>query len=266
MRLFACACCGGRGPVFAADVGGSGAASPPASRGPVAREALQTLAQASRILAQRGVFDAFGHISMRHPTAPDRFLMPRSISPALVEADDIMEFDLDATPCDQRDRGVFYERFIHGQIYRARPDVMSVVHSHSLSVIPFSVVETPMRAMYHNAAFIAAGVPVFDIAEKFGPTDMLVGDNAKGAELARVLADKAVVLMRGHGSVAVGPSVETAAFRAIMTENNARLQLAAIQLGGPIHALDVTEGALADELNLKVVQRPWQLWTRQLGS
>jgi ribulose-5-phosphate 4-epimerase/fuculose-1-phosphate aldolase len=201
---------------------------------------------------------------MRHPAAGDRFLMARSISPALVTADDVMEFDLDSTPCDQRGRGIFFERFIHGQIYRARPDVMAVVHSHSPSVIPFGVTQSPMRAMYHNAAFLAAGVPVFDIAERFGKTDMLVGNNEKAIELARVLADKSVVLMRAHGSVAVAPTLKSAVFRAIMTENNARMQLQATMLGGPIAALDAEEGALAEAVNLGVIERPWQLWTRQL--
>lgn len=270
MRLSGCACCDGAGRFGSvvcapADAPGGGS-SAPVSGGSVAREQLEELAVASRILAQRGVFDAFGHISMRHPTAPDRFLMARSLAPALVTPDDVMEFDLQSTPCDQRGRGVFLERFIHGQIYRARPDVQAVVHSHSPSVIPFTVTQSPMRAMYHNAAFLAAGVPVFDIAQTFGKTDMLVGDNAKGAELASVLAMKSVVLMRAHGSVVVAPTLKTAAFRAIMTENNARMQMQAVMLGGPIAALDAEEGALADAVNLGVVERPWKLWTQQLDG
>ncbi len=270
MAIWRCGCCAG-GSFFAhalqSNAGGaSGSPATPHSAGPLDRAQLEELALASRILAQRGVFDAFGHISMRHPNAGDRYLMARSIAPALVTADDILELDLESNPCDLQGRSVFLERFIHGQIYRARPDVMAIVHSHSPSVIPFGLTQTPMLAMYHNAAFIAAGVPVFNIADEFGKTDMLVGNNPKGIALAKVLADKSVVLMRAHGSVAVGPTLKSAVFRAVMTENNARLQLQATTLGGPIAALDAEEGALADAVNMKTVDRPWQLWTQQAGS
>lgn len=268
MRLWRCACqsdrswwsAAARGP---ADLGGESAAPP--SGGAIERATLDDLATASRILADQGVFDAFGHISMRHPNAADRFLMSRSLAPALVTADDIMEFDLESRVCKTDGRAPFFERFIHGQIYKARPDVTAVVHSHSPSVIPFSLVKTPMRAMYHNAAFIAEGVPVFDISKKFGATDMLVGDNAKGVELARTLGSKCVCLMRAHGSVAVGPSLQIAVFRAIMTENNAKMHSQATLLGGPIAALDVEEGRLADAVNLNVVGRPWELWKKRVG-
>jgi HCOMODA/2-hydroxy-3-carboxy-muconic semialdehyde decarboxylase len=267
MRLFNCAC-HAQGfmaqAVFAPADGAGAPPLPPASGGAVPASVLDDLAAASRILAQQGVFDAFGHISIRHPTNPKRFLMSRSLAPALVTADDIMEFDLDCEACEARGRSGFLERFIHGEIYKLRADVNCVVHSHSPSVVPFSLVGAPMRAMYHNAAFLAQGVPVFDISEKFGATDMLVGNHAKGAELARVLADKPVALMRAHGSVAVGPSLQHGVFRAIYTEVNARLQIQAATLtgafGGSIAALSAEEGALADAVNLNVVSRPWELW------
>jgi ribulose-5-phosphate 4-epimerase/fuculose-1-phosphate aldolase len=247
-----------------ADSGGAAPAAP-RSGGAVDRSVLEELATASRILAAQGVFDAFGHVSMRHPSAPERFFMSRSLAPALVSADDIIEFDLDSNPCDANGRNTFLERFIHGQIYRARPDVQAVVHSHSPSVVPFGLVRTaPMRAMYHNSAFLAEGVPIFDIREKFGATDMLVGDNVKGVELARALGSKCMCLMRAHGSVAVGPSLKVAVFRAIMTEVNARLQLQATTLGGEIAALDEDEGRLADAVNLNVVERPWELWKKRV--
>ena len=143
---------------------------------------------------------------------------------------------------------------------------MSVVHSHSPSVIPFGLVTTPMRAMYHNAAFLAGGVPVFDIREKFGATDMLVGNHAKGAALVEVLGQKPVVLMRAHGSVAVGPSLPIAVFRAVYTEVNARLQVQATMLGGPIAALDAEEGVKADQVNLTSAARAWDLWKRRVNS
>ena len=188
--------------------------------------------------------DAFGHVSHRHPDAPDRYFMSRSMAPALVTPDDIIEYSLDSVPCDARGRGNFLERFIHGEIYKARPDINSVVHSHSPSVIPFGLVDAEMRAMFHNAAFLAAGVPVFDISEKFGATDMLVSDGTKGVAFADSLGDKDIALMRAHGSVACGPTLQTAVFRAVYTEVNARVQhwTVALSGGGPMAALDEEEG------------------------
>ena len=225
---------------------------------------LQDLAAASRILADQGVFDAAGHVSMRHPANPERFLMSRSLAPALVTADDIMEFTLDCEPCDARGRTAFIERYLHGEIYRARPDVMGVAHGHSPAVVPFGLVSTPMRATYHNAAFLASGVPVFDIRDTFGATDIVINSSARGAALARALADKAVVLLRAHGFVAVGPSLQAAVFRAIFTEVSARVQLQAEALGGPLAALDDEEGRKADAINLATVGRSWEFWKRRV--
>jgi ribulose-5-phosphate 4-epimerase/fuculose-1-phosphate aldolase len=225
---------------------------------------LQDLAAASRILADQGVFDAAGHVSMRHPANPERFLMSRSLAPALVTADDIMEFTLDCEPCDARGRTAFIERYLHGEIYRARPDVMGVAHGHSPAVVPFGLVSTPMRATYHNAAFLASGVPVFDIRDTFGATDIVINSSARGAALARALADKAVVLLRAHGFVAVGPSLQVAVFRAIFTEVSARVQLQAEALGGPLAALDDEEGRKADAINLATVGRSWEFWKRRV--
>jgi len=227
---------------------------------------LHDLAAASRILADQGVFDAAGHVSMRHPANAERFLMSRSLAPALVTADDIMEFTLDCEPCAARGRTAFIERYLHGEIYRARPDVMAVAHGHSPSVIPFGLVSTPMRATYHNAAFLAYGVPVFDIRAKFGATDIVINSCARGAALAEALADKAVALLRAHGFVAVGPSLQAAVFRAIFTEVSARVQLHAATLGGPIAALDAEEGRQADAINLATVARSWELWKKRVTS
>ena len=240
----------------------------PKSGGAVEAELLRDLAAASRILAAQGVVDGFGHVSMRHPGAPDRYLMARSIAPALVTAGDIIEYDLDSNPCNANGRGSFLERFIHGEIYKARPDIGAVVHSHSPSVIPFGLVKVPMRAMFHNASFIAAGVPVFDIREKFGATDMLVGNGAKGVALAQVMEKKDIVLMRAHGSVACGPTLQTAVFRAVYTEVNARIQhwTAALGGGAPAAALDAEEGRLADAVNETAGRRAWDLWRAQVRS
>jgi HCOMODA/2-hydroxy-3-carboxy-muconic semialdehyde decarboxylase len=275
MRLFTCGCACGLGSSFAAfapaDAGG-GKAPVSRSGGPAPRSALEDLAAASRILADQGVVDGFGHVTMRHPDAPDRFLMSRSLAPALVTADDIMEFDLDSVACEDKGRAGFLERFIHGQIYKARPDVMAVVHSHSPSVIPFGLVQpsqgATLRAMFHNAAFLSEGVPVFDIAQDFGPTDMLVGSNEKGVALAKCLGDHPVVLMRAHGSVAVGPSLPMAVFRAVYTEVNARVQASAVLVGGggPIAGLNAQEAALADAVNLGAGLRAWDLWKKRVGA
>lgn len=221
---------------------------------------IEDIVVGSRILADFGVLDGFGHVSTRSPANPNRFLMSRSLAPALVTADDIMEFDLDGNAVNARGRSVFLERFIHSEIYKARPDVMAVVHTHSPGVIPFTVSQVPLRAMYHNPAFLAAGAPLWDIRKDFGETDMLVRDAARGRSLAEALGDKSVVLMRGHGDVAVGPSVRVAVFRAYYTDVNARLQSQAIALGGEITYLTPTEGAKADAVNLAVLDRVWNLW------
>jgi ribulose-5-phosphate 4-epimerase/fuculose-1-phosphate aldolase len=244
--------------------GQAGIAAISASGGPVDPAVRDDLAAASRILADQGVFDSAGHCSMRHPGKADRFLMSRSLAPALVQPDDIMEFTLDCEACEQRGRNGFLERYLHGEIYKARPDVMAIAHSHSAAVIPFGLVQTPMVATYHNAAFLAAGVPVFDIREKFGTTDIVVSTPEKGAALAEVLAHKAVALLRAHGVVVVGPNLRSAVFRAVFTEVSARIQLQAAMLGGPIAALDAKEGELADAVNLATDTRAWELWKRRV--
>ena len=236
------------------------------SGGPVAAELIADLAAASRILVAQGVVDGFGHVSLRHPAAPERYLMARSIAPALVTPGDIIEYDLDSNPCNANGRASFLERFIHGEIYKARADIQSIVHSHSPSVVPFGLVGVTMQAMFHNAAFIAAGVPVFDIREKFGATDMLVGNGEKGVALASVMGKKDIVLMRAHGSVACGPTLQTAVFRAVYTEVNARIQhwTMALKGGAPIAALDAEEGRLADIVNQTAGMRAWDLWRSQI--
>ena len=238
----------------------------PKSGGAVAPELIEDLAAASRILVAQGVVDGFGHISLRHPSAPDRYLMARSIAPALVMPADIIEYDLDSNPCNAGGRLSFIERFIHGEIYRARPDVMSVVHSHSPSVIPYGVAGVPMQAMFHNAAFIAAGVPVFDIRKQFGATDMLIRDGAKGVALAAAMGGRDIVLMRAHGSVACGPTLQVAVFRAVYTEVNARIQhwTTALAAGAPLAALEAEEGRLADAVNQTAGMRAWELWRSQV--
>jgi HCOMODA/2-hydroxy-3-carboxy-muconic semialdehyde decarboxylase len=219
----------------------------------------------SRILADLGVVDAFGHVSARHPTNPNRFLMSRSLAPALVTSGDVMEFDLDGNAIEASGRALFLERFIHGEIYRARPDVMAVVHTHSPGVIPFTVSRVPLQPLFHNAAFLGAGVPVWEIRQEFGETDMLVRDAVRGKSLAAKLGDKSVVLMRGHGDVTVGPSVKVAVFRAYYTDVDAKLQSQAIALGGEVNYLTAEEGTKADTINFVVLDRVWNLWKMRIA-
>jgi ribulose-5-phosphate 4-epimerase/fuculose-1-phosphate aldolase len=226
---------------------------------------IEDIVIGSRILAEFGVLDGFGHVSARDPANPDHFLMSRSLAPALVTADDIMEFDLDGNAVDPRGRSVFLERFIHSEIYKARPDVMAVVHTHSPGVIPFGVSQVPLRAMFHNAAFLAAGTPVWDIRKDFGETDMLVRDPSRGKSLAAALGDRPVVLMRGHGDATVGPSVKMAVFRAYYTDVDARLESQATALGGDINYLTPGEGTKADAVNAAVIDRIWNLWKMRIS-
>jgi ribulose-5-phosphate 4-epimerase/fuculose-1-phosphate aldolase len=232
----------------------------PASGGPVEAAVIEDLVAASRILADQGVLDGFGHVSVRHPADASRFLMPRSLAPALTRAEDVLEYDLECRPVDARGRSSFLERFIHCEVYKARPDVRSVIHTHSPGVIPFAASSVPLRPMYHVAGFLAAGVPIFEIRKHAGMTNMLVSSPALGKALADTLGDRPVVLMRGHGNVVVGPSVQVAVYRAIYTEINARLQAQVIALGGTVTYLEKEEGEKADVVQQQVVMRPWELW------
>ena len=239
--------------------------SSPTSAGPADPALVEDLVAANRILVDQGVLDGYGHVSVRHNAAPDRYLMSRSIAPELVTAADIMEYDLDSRPVDPRGRATYLERFIHGEIYRARPDVRAVVHNHSPSVIPFGVTGAPLRPLYHMSAFLAGGVPVFDIRQATGAmTDILVRDTALGQALARALGAAPVALMRGHGAVVVGAGLPVAVFRSVYTEVNARLQAQAMALGGPVTYLDPEEAKRAEASISGTIGRPWELWNRNV--
>jgi HCOMODA/2-hydroxy-3-carboxy-muconic semialdehyde decarboxylase len=236
-------------------------AQPPATAGPADAALIADLEAAYRILAQQGVLDGFGHVSARHNRAANRFLMSRSLAPELVTAADLIEFDLDGNAVDAKGRALYSERFIHAEIYRARPDVRAVVHNHAPSLIPFGVSTVPLRPMYHMASFIGNGVPVFDIRKAFGMTDMLVSDTAKGRALAQALGDKTCALMRGHGVVVVGPSIPHAVGRSIYLEVNARVQAQAMALGGNVTYLDPQEAQkMMDAGENRGYERPWELW------
>jgi ribulose-5-phosphate 4-epimerase/fuculose-1-phosphate aldolase len=198
---------------------------------------LDDLVVANRILANENILDGLGHISVRSLANPNHFFQSRDLAPGLVTAADILEYDLDGKPVNPKGPASVRERFIHGAIYKARPDVKSVVHSHMPSVLPFTDVTTPLRPMYHMAAFLVPGVPMFEIRNVQGHVGMLVDDNTSGDALAKTLGDKTVALMRGHGAAIVGLSIPDAVSNAIFLDVNARVQSQAVALGGNIHYL-----------------------------
>src|SRR5215813_13089984 len=224
--------------------------------------AIEDLVVANRILANEKVLDGFGHVSIRDPRDPSRYLMSRSIAPAAVTADDIMEYDLDSKPVDAKGRGSYKERFIHGEIYKVRADVNAIIHSHSPTIVPFSVTKYPLKPILHNAAFLGAGPPIFEIREAGGMTNMLVETPELGKAIAKTIGKHDIVLMRGHGDTVVGPNVRLATYMAIYAEINARQLAQAIAIGGPITFLEGEEQQKTDANMRTAYERPWQLWKR----
>ena len=238
-------------------------AGPQAQTAQPAADLIADLVAANRILAMEGVLDGMGHVSVRDPRGPGRFLLARSMAPELVTAADILEYGPDGEPLDARGRTSYLERFIHSEIYRVRPDVQAIVHCHTPSLIPFAASDVPMRAMYHMAAFVADGVPVFDIRKAGGVTDLLVRDAPLGRALARTLGARSAVLMRGHGAVVVATSIPNVVGRSVYLDINARAQMQALALGGRLTYVE------ADEAKLRMTDpneyaRAWDLWKRKL--
>ena len=226
------------------------------------QQVLEDLALANHILVNQGVLDGFGHISVRHPQNPDRFFIARSMAPALVEVADIVEVDLDGNVHDAQGRRTYVERFIHSAIYKARPDVLSVIHSHSPAVIPFGVTGARLRPICHMSGFLGAVTPVFDIRHSAGEsTDLLISSQALGESLATKLGKANVALMRGHGSVTVGTSIKQAVYRGVYTESNARLQSEAMRFG-EITFLTEGEAQATSAMNDQHLDRPWEMWKR----
>ncbi|MFO1306224.1 MAG: class II aldolase/adducin family protein [Burkholderiales bacterium] len=222
---------------------------------------IDDIVAANRILAGLGVVDGFGHVSARHPDQPDRYLLSRSLAPELVTRDDIQVYDLQSNVQGGDTRPPYLERFIHGEIYAQRPEVLAVVHSHAPAVVPFSTTKVALRPIFHMSSFLRRAVPVFDMQHRFGDTDMLVRNNAQGAALAEALGSSAVVLMRGHGYCAVGQSVAVVTFRAYYTQMNAELQQRAMAIGGSdVTFLTEGEAAMSEKSNESVMARPWGLW------
>jgi HCOMODA/2-hydroxy-3-carboxy-muconic semialdehyde decarboxylase len=222
---------------------------------------IEDVVAANRILAALEIVDGYGHVSARHDKDPNRYLIARSVAPELVTTNDILELDLDSVPADGGKPKMYLERFIHGEIYKRRPDVRAIVHHHAASIIPFSVSNVALRPIYHMAAFIGQGVPVFDIREVAGDTDMLVRTPELGAALARTLADKPAALMRGHGAVVVGDSVGQAVGRSYYLQMDAKLQAQAAALGSEIRYLDKGEASKAEGFG--GYERSWELWKRK---
>jgi ribulose-5-phosphate 4-epimerase/fuculose-1-phosphate aldolase len=230
---------------------------------------IEDLVISYRTLAEEGVIDAYGHVSVRSDKNSSRYLMARQLAPELVTEDDILEFDLDSKPVDPRDRKFYNERFIHGEIYKARPDVMAVVHNHAPAVVPFSCISrATLKPIFHMSAFIGLGVPNWDIRDAQKGSDMLVRTPKLGESLAKKLGKYPAVLMRGHGSTTVGENLQRAVGRSVYLELNARMQFQAIVLAGPrgkINFMDSKE--VAANVSWQNYDRSWNLWrTRALAK
>jgi len=236
----------------------------PASRDVNRHDTIAELVAANHVLAKLKVVDAFGHVTIRHPANSQRYLMARAIAPALVTEQDIVEFDLDSNIVNARGAAVSIERFIHGEIYKVRPDVNAIVHSHSPSIIPFSVSQTPLRPISHVGAFLSPAVPVYDTYTTVGPSNLLISNQKLGKALAEALGPNTAVLIRGHGNAVVAPNVGLAVYRAFFTELSAQLLLQARLLDGPIKFLEPDEAAKANDLRNTGYIRQWELWKKEL--
>jgi HCOMODA/2-hydroxy-3-carboxy-muconic semialdehyde decarboxylase len=230
-------------------------------------ELLDELVVANHILAHEGVVDALGHVSVRHPERPDRFFLSCSRSPALVTRADIMEFDLDCNPIDQAGRRMYGERPIHGGIYQARPDVMSVVHNHAQELIPYGVTAMKLRQLIHTAGGMGKTIPTWDIRTNFGDTDLLVLTMPQGHDLAKLLGPNSVALMRGHGCAVAGASLRDAVRIAVYVMVNAKLQAEAMRFGEVTYMSDA-EIELTDRMASSplAMDRIWQYWTKRCGG
>ena len=232
------------------------APSPP----PVDQALLDDLVAANHILYTKNIVDGLGHVSARHDKDPNLYVLAAEKAPGLVEREDLAIYDLDSSAQTLRDRRPYNERFIHGEIYKARPDVKSVIHCHTPSLVTFCVCQVPLRPLYHMSGFLGCGVARFEIREfAKEATDMLVSSPQLGASLAKVLADKQIVLMRGHGATMAGQSVKHAVYRAIYAALNAIMQMDAMRMG-EITFLSDQEAMKGMDINDRFVERSWALW------
>lgn len=233
----------------------------PQTSAPLARQALiDELVVANRILANEGVVDGYGHVSVRDPGNPNHYLLARAGAPALVTAADIIEYDLDSRPVTNKAATGYTERFIHGEIFRARPDVMAVVHCHCPDVIPFAAASVPLQPIYHMGSFIGEGVPLFEIRKAGGTTNMLIETPELGRALAQTLGNKSAALMRGHGAAVAATSLHLVVGKTYYLNLNARLQWQAMQLGAKVTYLDPEEARKATQN----YERSWDFWKSKL--
>ena len=230
-------------------------------------KAMRDVVVANRILAHEGVVDAFGHVSVRHPDDAESYIMARSRAPALVTLDDIMVFSLDGEAVDLRGRTVYAERHIHGAIYENRPEVMSVVHNHSHAVIPFGVTRTPIRPLIHVGAAIGTEIPIWDIRDKFGDTNLLVVNMDQGRDLAACLGANRVALMRGHGCAVSGRTVQEAVMTSFYLQVNAKLQTTAMAMG-EVEYLSPGEMELCQDVftRTRSIERGWDYFVTRAGA
>ena len=226
---------------------------------------LDELVTANRILAREGVVDAFGHVSLRHPERPGHYVLSRARAPECIEIDDLMEFAADGTSVNAAGRKPYAERFIHGAVYEARPDVRAVVHNHSPGVIPFGVTGVPLRPLMHMCASMGTEVPVWDSRTHFGDTNLLVTAMPMARDLAAALGPRSVALMRGHGCVVAGGSLREVVFNAIYLQLNAELQLRAAGLGAITFLSDGEVAAVLKTRSSFTFERAWEYWCQRAG-
>ena len=236
------------------------------SEEPTLEQRIEELVLANRILAHEGVIDVFGHVSLRHPDNPERFFLSRARSPSLVERGDIMEFDLEGREISDSGHRPYAERFIHAEVYKARPEVGGVTHHHAKAILPFTASEMPLRPVNHTAAVIGAEVPRWDSQQAFGDTNMLVSSQAMGAAVAEALGEGRCLLLRGHGAVCAAETVVAAVFVSIYMKEAAEVQLAAQALG-KIEYLKPGEIELATKLQMSpmATRRAWEFWKARAG-
>jgi HCOMODA/2-hydroxy-3-carboxy-muconic semialdehyde decarboxylase len=230
---------------------------------PLAPELLDDLLVGNRILYKYGIVDAFGHVSVRHDADPQRYVMSRHLAPGLVTADDLLTYDLDSNPVTPTAHRLYSERYIHGEIYKQRPDVISVVHCHAPALIPFGITTARLQPVYHMSAFLGEGVPTFEIRAAAGMTDMLIRTAPIGKALATDLGPKPMILMRGHGATMVGKSIRHAVYRAMYAAQNAQIQLEAMRLG-EVTYLAAEEAERYERYIDEVIHRPWNMWKHEL--
>jgi HCOMODA/2-hydroxy-3-carboxy-muconic semialdehyde decarboxylase len=228
---------------------------------------LADLVIGNRILANENVVDAYGHLSVRHPADPRRYLLARSLAPSMVAPEDIMQFDLEGNPLDGDARQPYLERFIHGAIYEARPDVLAVVHAHAEDVLPFGISGAPLRPVIHSGSFMGAEVPVWDIRDRFGDTNLLVTNMPQGRDLAACLGGHNVSLMRGHGFVAAARSLIEVVRMSVYVPRNARVQMAAMQLGAvkPLSPGEIAARNAGYKPHSPETWRAWEYWAKRAG-